>query len=265
MSFALICQGSKVMSRFSWSLRVSWWLIARIAPWMRSSQERYFENLESLMRPQLRVLDLGCGKEFLMRWLAPEKYRRWSASIVDQAVIFGIDPFFPSLLQNASDLNACALANHLPFPASSFDLVTANMVVEHIAEPDSVLQEVFRVLKPGGAFLFHTPNLSAPPIALSKVLPHSIKRRLVPVLEGGRQQKDVFSTYYRLNTKATIASAAGRSRYHVEWIQQVFSAPLTQMLGPFVIVELLLSRALTGERFASWRPDLICLLRKPSA
>lgn len=248
---------------FPWRLRAAWWLSARVTPWLCSSQHSYFEHVEKLIRPQNRILDIGCGKEFLMSWLRPDLYQRWSASIVDRTTIFGVDPFLPSLSQNASPRTACAFAEHLPFSASSFDLVMANMVVEHLPDPDAVLREVFRVLQPGGAFLFHTPNLQAPPIMVSNVLPHSIKRLLVPLLEGGRSEEDVFPTHYRLNTGREITSAAERSGFHVEWIQPVFSVPWTQMMGPLVLMELLAIRAMRGERFAAWRPDLICLLRKP--
>jgi SAM-dependent methyltransferase len=41
----------------------------------------------------------------------------------------------------------------LPFPDSSFDVVVSNQVFEHIPHPPSVLPEIRRVLKPGGAFL----------------------------------------------------------------------------------------------------------------
>lgn len=256
---------NKSMSRFPWRIRVAWWLMARVTPWVRSSQEHYFEHLESLIRTNIRILDIGCGKEFLMSWLPPDKYRRWSAFILDRAVIFGVDPSLHSLQQNASRLAACAFANSLPFAASSFDLVTANMVVEHVAEPDSMLHEVFRVLKPGGIFLFHTPNFRAPQVFFPALVPYSLRRLIVPVLEGGRQQDDVFPTHYNLNTKDAIVSAAGRSGYHLEGVHHVFTAPFTQMLGPGVIVELLLTRAFRGERFASWRPDLICTLHKPAS
>jgi len=43
----------------------------------------------------------------------------------------------------------------LPFADSSFDLLTANMVVEHVAHPRALLSEVRRILKPNGIFLFH--------------------------------------------------------------------------------------------------------------
>lgn len=46
----------------------------------------------------------------------------------------------------------------LPFPDSFFDsLITTKTVLEHVAEPEQVLGEFFRVLKPGGrAFLLAT-------------------------------------------------------------------------------------------------------------
>src|SRR5579862_7466183 len=133
------------MKQFPWRLRVSWRLVARLTPWLCSSQETYFERLETLIRPKLRILDIGCGKEFLMSWLRPELYARWSAAILDKAVIFGVDPHEPSLRQRTGGLHACALADQIPFSASTFDLVTANMVVEHLQEPDLVLREACRV------------------------------------------------------------------------------------------------------------------------
>ena len=251
------------MSEFPWRIRVSWWLISRLTPWVCSSQEQYFSYLEKLVQPGMRLLDVGCGKEFLMDWLRPDLASRWTASICDRAKIFGIDPYFSSLRANSSHFNACAFADHLPFAASSFDMVTANMVIEHVEHPDAVLQEVFRVLKRGGLFVFHTPNVKSPVMALSNVLPYSVKRALIPFLEGGREEEEVFLTHYRMNTSEVAAATAVRNGFRVEAVHYAFTVPFTQMMGPLVIFELLTIRMLSGKRFTHLRPDLICVLRKP--
>jgi SAM-dependent methyltransferase len=46
----------------------------------------------------------------------------------------------------------------LPFPDDSFDLVTSFQVVEHVLDPVPYLQEIRRVLRPGGIAILTTPN-----------------------------------------------------------------------------------------------------------
>jgi SAM-dependent methyltransferase len=41
-------------------------------------------------------------------------------------------------------------AEHLPYPAASFDLVLSYDVLEHVDDPRSAMQEIARVLRPGG-------------------------------------------------------------------------------------------------------------------
>ena len=51
----------------------------------------------------------------------------------------------------------------LPFRDNYFDLVYSGQSIEHITEPecDTVLREVYRVLKPNGFFCVDTPNAKA--------------------------------------------------------------------------------------------------------
>jgi SAM-dependent methyltransferase len=53
---------------------------------------------------------------------------------------------------------ACAVGERLPFPDSSFDVVYSSQVLEHVQNPDRVISETVRVLKPGGAFIHIFPN-----------------------------------------------------------------------------------------------------------
>jgi SAM-dependent methyltransferase len=53
----------------------------------------------------------------------------------------------------------------LPYPDASFDSVVSFQVIEHIQDDKFFLQEIFRVLRPGGIALITTPNR---PMSLSR-------------------------------------------------------------------------------------------------
>lgn len=47
---------------------------------------------------------------------------------------------------------------HLPFRENTFEIVTMNHVLEHIPDPDPVMKELLRVMKPGARAYIETPN-----------------------------------------------------------------------------------------------------------
>lgn len=49
----------------------------------------------------------------------------------------------------------------IPRPSESFDLITLLEVVEHLPDPAAAIQELARLLKPGGSLLITCPNLCA--------------------------------------------------------------------------------------------------------
>ena len=53
----------------------------------------------------------------------------------------------------------CASAPSLPFVASSFDTVFSSQVLEHVPEPWVMIEEMARVLKPGGFLLVSAPHI----------------------------------------------------------------------------------------------------------
>jgi 2-polyprenyl-6-hydroxyphenyl methylase/3-demethylubiquinone-9 3-methyltransferase len=100
-----------------------------------------------------RVLDLGCGGGFLANYLA---LRGHSVTGIDTTaenlvVARAHDPT-ASVRYEVAD--ACAL----PYADASFDVVCAMDLLEHVDEPERLIDEVGRVLRPGGLFFFHTFN-----------------------------------------------------------------------------------------------------------
>jgi ubiquinone/menaquinone biosynthesis C-methylase UbiE len=244
---------------FSARMRFSWRMQRLLAPGLRSSQHTFFETLEPFLRPHTVWLDVGCGRALVPAWLPPADYSRYVGATTRTKAIVGIDCDEFSLKDNEllckvrSDL-AC-----LPFAAHSFELITANMVVEHLDAPELMLREIQRVLRPTGVFVLHTPNVLSPPLALASLLPDRVKKWVACFLDT-RHEEDVFPTRYRLNTVSRIAQAAVAAGLNPKEIKTVCTAPFTQLLGPVVILELLFVRLLRFRALASFRPDIIAVL-----
>jgi 2-polyprenyl-6-hydroxyphenyl methylase/3-demethylubiquinone-9 3-methyltransferase len=99
------------------------------------------------------ILDVGCGGGLLSVPLAMDGHR-----------VTGIDLSASSLaFARKKDITRSvhfelADAQMLPFADSSFDVVCAMDLLEHVPCAKKVVQEAARVLRPGGMFFFHTFN-----------------------------------------------------------------------------------------------------------
>lgn len=166
------------------------------------------DQLEAMVRGHItadsRVLDLGCGRGGVVELI-------WR----DVALAAGVDPDAPSLNEHrAAGMPVIrATGETLPFADSSFDLVVSVWVLEHLKDPARVMAEVRRVLRPGGHFLFLTPNLRHPLMLLNRIgkAAPRLQRRLVPRLYG-RVEADTFPVQYRANTISglrRLAASAG--------------------------------------------------------
>src|SRR5262249_53460014 len=161
-------------------------------------------------------LDLGCGHQVLPEWRANEE----KALLRDKTIV-GIDCDFPSLTRHPNlSLKGCGNIGRLPFRDSSFDLVTANMVVEHLDDPRPQVQENGGILKPGGRFIFHTVNRHGHFALLRRLTPHRLKDRIVRVLDG-REAEDVFEVHYKANTRHRIEELSRAAGFRVVKIRML--------------------------------------------
>lgn len=100
------------------------------------------------------ILDAACGQgygSYLMK--------TWGAKSVT-----GID-IDQETVEKASRLfqqdGLCYMQHtveQLPFPDASFDVVVSFETIEHVDDPDAFLEEIKRVLKPGGTVIISCPN-----------------------------------------------------------------------------------------------------------
>jgi ubiquinone/menaquinone biosynthesis C-methylase UbiE len=237
------------------------WAQSLLVPGLRNAQFAYRETLEAKLLPETRWLDIGCGRRLFPPWM-PQSERTQVAMTGKVKATFGLDPDLASLMDNRFvQYRVQGDSSALPFAEDSFDLLTANMVVEHVSDPVALLSEAFRVLKPKGVFLFHTPNLLSYATLTARMVPEAFKVRLIRYLEG-RKGEDVFPTFYRMNTPAQVEKLAVAAGFAVVELKRTESSAQAVMLGLLVILELLWIRMLRLRILRNLRSNLIVILQK---
>jgi glycosyltransferase involved in cell wall biosynthesis len=124
--------------------------------------------------PQLKglLLDIGCGKM---------PYRTFILKNSEVTKYIGLD--IDGALKYDTNIKPDFTwdGKIMPFDAGSFDCVFATEVLEHCPEPEIVLKETYRVLKPGGILFFTVPflwNLHEVPRDEYRFTPFALERHL---------------------------------------------------------------------------------------
>jgi SAM-dependent methyltransferase len=98
-----------------------------------------------------RVLDLGCGTGYGTAELAKYATESVGVDIAPEAIDYATENY-----RNARFVLGSAADAHVD--EGSFDLVTSFELIEHLADPRSLIEQAKRALQPNGLFIVSTPN-----------------------------------------------------------------------------------------------------------
>ena len=222
-------------------------------------QNHYAQALAAHVPTGARWLDLGAGSQLHDGFDVPTPEALGTRAFH----VVGADPVITHLAENPVLTRAVgASGDALPFADGSFDVVSANMVLEHLEHPDPVFREVARVLRPDGRFIFVTPNRNHPGIRLASLLLSAAARRRAAVRVESRDPQHVFPTFYRANTVRAIATLAARAGFQRAEVQVLRNIPFLRWPMAAVWLECQFIRA------TAWRPlqglgaDLLGVLQR---
>jgi SAM-dependent methyltransferase len=146
----------------------------------------HFEKLHHLPRlidfdsyRDRAVLEVGCGAAVDLARFARGGARATGVDVAASAIELARTNFAQQGLQG--DLRV-ADGEHLPFTDDTFDLVYAHGVVQYTPDPQRLVDECRRVLKPGGQAIFQVYNRVSWLNALSQVMKVGLEHEDAPVL-----------------------------------------------------------------------------------
>jgi len=105
----------------------------------------------NLLKPNDRILEIGCGIGSLVSELCGQGYNITGTDISGEAIAYGLKKYGDIKLQVQP-------AETLQFDDETFNIVLSFDLFEHIARVDRHISEVYRVLRKDGFYLFQTPN-----------------------------------------------------------------------------------------------------------
>lgn len=151
----------------------------------------YLDLIKTYVPNGSKVLDVGCGIGKTTSFIAGEGYfvvgTDISKKFVDHAnKNYGIN----NLSFQVQD------AEKITFPDESFDCVGSNNFIEHVTNVEAVLNEMIRLVKPGGHIIISSPNLISiiPPLKVF-IKSQTNSNEILSPLEGGNNRIDALKMF----------------------------------------------------------------------
>lgn len=163
-----------------WSDEVRW---VRILKNLAQGRLAWFDQIIDWRDKE--VLDLGCAGGFMSEALA-----------MRGANVTGIDPAYRvvEIAREHADRGQLSIkydvgvGESLPYSSQTFDLVVCVDVLEHVADLDKVINEIVRVLKPGGYLAYDTINRNF----LASFATVTLAEKVLRILPPGTHDPDLF-------------------------------------------------------------------------
>ncbi len=138
---------------------------------------------------KIRVLDTGCGHDSWINFHSNP-----------DITLIGTDIVLDDI-KNNKDIDCGFICNleQLSLKDKSVDIISSNMVLEHLSNPDIFFNEVNRVLRKDGYLIFQTPCIYNIVVIFNRLIPDVASKKLGAIITGSTED-DIFPTKYRANS-----------------------------------------------------------------
>ncbi len=196
------------------------------------------------------ILDAGCGENGIVSKMKHKV-----------KLIIGVDLDKKSLLNNKIvDKKILSNLELLPLENNSIDVIVCEFVLEHLKNPESVLKEFFRVLKPGGSFIFITSNILNPVMFFSKILPYFFHEFLREKFLKNLDKS--YPTYYKINTYKKILHLFDKAGFYKINLKRAGNPEYIGFCRVFVPISILFEKFIDNRFLSFLKMYLIGFFKK---
>jgi SAM-dependent methyltransferase len=158
---------------------------------------RFRARLRRLLRPHVRILDLGAGRRPTVRPEDRPPGTNYVGLDLDGGEFAKADP------GSYDETVVSAAEERVPSLEGSFDLCLSFFALEHVRSTAEVLENAHAYLAPGGWFLGQLSGARSPFSLANRILPASVSRAILRRTHG-RPAESVFAASYDRCTHAGL-------------------------------------------------------------
>lgn len=160
------------------------------------------------------LLEIGCGNGFFLKEAEEQGY----------AQVLGVEPSNAAVAKAAPQIKPniiCDIMQPGLFEAGQFDVICLFQVLDHIPEPNILISECYRLLKPQGLVLCITHNIEA---LSAKMLKD--KSPIIDIEHTYLYSPSTISRIFRLNNYRIKDSGAVLNRYSLYYLVRLMPLPV---------------------------------------
>jgi ubiquinone/menaquinone biosynthesis C-methylase UbiE len=165
--------------------------------------DRSIQKIRSILSPEQQILEIGCGTGIISFGIAP---------YVKEVIATDLSPQMISAAQGKAqsmgisniDFRVCD-GYSLPYEDQTFDVVLIFNTLHIVKEPETLLQQTYRLLKPAGYFVSATDCY-----AESVPFPHNLKIQAIKLMKCFG-----FLPFIRFYTEVDLQNLLSKSSFNV--------------------------------------------------
>lgn len=252
--------GTSAARKFiDFNLRISQWensLVSRLIPRKNGLEDFRKRVVPGLLKPEMRVLDVGGGRSPL---ISPKTVKDLRLHVV------GLDISHQELLdapEGSYNEVVVGDVSDVPIPGK-FDLILSKTVLEHVRDNRRAILNLTRAMGDGGIMAHYVPNRYAPFALINQLIGNKLARKVLNYIHPHRKHIVGFQAYYNKCVPSQMKHLCEDCGMEVVELTPYFTSDYFEFFTPIHMLDLCRQVCMSILRASDLAETFIIITRMP--